>query len=113
MKKILILMILVLGGLPAHADFLTGTEDIPLMNGIVLEPADDFDFDSPAGQILILEGKTKLSPEDVRSFYDKTLRAMGWKKVRSGGYVRGGDDFKLSFPAPGQVRFDMTLNGAE
>ena len=113
MKKILILVILVLVEFAAKAAFLTGTEDIPLMDGVVLVPAEDFDFDSPAGQILILKAKTKLSREAVGSFYDKTLRAMGWKKVRVGIYTRGGDEFKLSFPAAERVQFDITLTGAE
>ena len=113
MKQFILCIGLLFYGLTARAEFLTGTEDIPLMEGIILEPADDFSFDSPAGQILILDGQTTLDQAQIRSFYDKTLTAMGWKRVRTGVYARGGDDFKVSFPARGRVRFDITLTGAE
>jgi len=97
-------------GFCAHADFLPGTDDIPLMDGLTLPDADDFSFDTPAGQILIFEAETSQSPTAVRSFYDSTLTALGWTREKQDFYRRDKDTIHLSFPSQGSVRFDITLS---
>ena len=99
-------------GLCAHADFLPGTDDIPLMDGLTLPDADDFSFDTPAGQILIFEAKTSQPASTVRSFYDTTLMALGWVREKQDLYRRDKDTIHLSFPTQGSVRFDITLSAA-
>ena len=90
--------------------FLPATEDIPLMDGIILTENEDFSFDTPAGQILTLEGTLKISPSSVRIFYDETLQSLGWEKQESDSYVRGQDTLQLSFPAQDKIRFDILLS---
>ena len=93
-----------------RADFLPGTDDIPLMEGITLPETGDFSFDTPAGQILIFEGKTLQSADQIRSFYAKTLTSLGWSWQKKDFYTRGKDTFQISFPKSQEVRFDITLN---
>ena len=94
----------------ASADFIPATDDIPLMEGITLPETNDFSFDTPAGQILIFEGQTKKSADAIRSFYAKSLTALGWSWQKKDFYTRGKDTFQLSFPASNRVRFDIMLN---
>ena len=94
----------------SFADFFPGTDDVPLMEDITLPDTGDFSFDTPAGQILVFEGKTNKSADEVRSFYAQTLTALGWTWQKKDYYTRGKDTFQLSFPKPNEVRFDITLN---
>lgn len=94
------------------ADFLPQTDDIPLMEGLTLKQTDDVAFDTPAGQILVFEATTKSSPDSVRSFYAKTLTALGWTWKKKDTYVRGADTLELSFPTAGTIRFDITLSSS-
>ena len=109
---ILALLITLITGMGVRADFLPGTDDIPLMDGLTLPEADDFSFDTPAGQILIFEAKTTQSTSNVRSFYDNTLTALGWAREKQDFYRRDKDTIQLSFPKQGVVRFDITLSTA-
>jgi len=93
-----------------QAEFLPATDDIPLMDGIVLSETTDFSFDTPAGQILTFDGTTRIEPAEVRLFYDKTLAALGWQKSKTDLYRRGADTFQLSFPQNGRIHFDIMLN---
>lgn len=92
------------------AGFLPMTEDIPLMDGIVLKETGYFSFDTPAGQILTFEGETKEEKQVVRDFYDKTLTALGWYQKKTDFYVRGNDTMTLSFPKKNKVRFDVLFS---
>ncbi len=111
---VLIITSLFAGACPSKADFLPGTDDIPLMDGIELTESSDFSFDTPAGQILTLSGETAQSPEDVRSFYGKTLTALGWVRKGKDAYTRDGDSIQLTIRRIGgktHVLFDVTLTG--
>ena len=99
-----------LWGLTAWSDFLPQTDDIPLMDGLTLKTSDDVSFDTPAGQILVLEATSKIPPDSVRSFYAKTLTALGWSWQKKDTYTRGADTLELTFPTATTVRFDITLS---
>ncbi|MDY6408011.1 MAG: hypothetical protein SPL08_04870 [Pseudomonadota bacterium] len=92
------------------ADFLPQTDDIPLMDGIILDTTDNFSFDTPAGQILVIEGHTSKTAETIRSFYAKTLTALGWTRQGTDAYERGNDTVKLSFPTADTIRFDIMIS---
>ena len=96
------------------ADFLPGTDDIPLMEGIELTESGVFSFDTPAGQILTIKGETDKTAEEVRSFYGQTLTALGWIRAGADAYTRDGDVIRLNIRRSGsktEVLFDMTLTG--
>lgn len=111
--KILIFLVCFLCFCSVNAAFLPQTDDIPLMDGLILKSADDVAFDTPAGQILVFEASTKLSPDAIRSFYAQNLTAMGWTWKKKDTYTRGSDTLVLSFPTPHIVRFDITLSSSD
>jgi len=95
-----------------RAAFLPQTDDIPLMDGLVLKSTEDVSFDTPAGQILVLEATYRTTSDSIRSFYAKNLTALGWSWKKKDTYVRGADTLELSFPAKNTVRFDITLSSS-
>lgn len=94
----------------ANGAFLPQTNDIPLMDGIILTETEHFSFDTPAGQILTFEGNMKNDISFVRTFYDKTLASLGWQKNKTDFYVRGNDTLELSFIGENKIRFEILLS---
>jgi hypothetical protein len=112
MKKVVFFLFSLCIG-SVRADFFPNTEDIPVMEGIILTETTDFEFDTPMGQILTFEAKTDYSSQQIRSFYSETLKSLGWHLETKDVYVRGNDRFSIYFPSQNQVRFEMTLVGSE
>lgn len=67
--------------------YVPGTEDIPLMEGMVIESAPIL-FDKNQGEVLITRASTPLLPKDILSFYKKTLRNLGWIHVSENKFKR-------------------------
>lgn len=65
------------------ADFVQGSEDIPLLNGMEKIFDESLGFDSPSGSIMSSSYESKIPTENVKKFYGKTLPQMGWtlKKI--------------------------------
>lgn len=78
----------------ARAEFISNT-DIPLMENMVVDDNESFSFDSPAGQIMLITGKTKTSERDILAFYEASLAELGWQKKSATHYVRDQDDLVL------------------
>lgn len=93
--------------------FLPGTEDIPLMPELSVDITDNMDFDTPAGQIITLEGSSsKVKASDVYSFYQSVLPKMGWKQVKKGYFKRDKDTLRIIIIQPQKpvlVRFEISL----
>ncbi len=64
----------------ASTEFVTGSEDIPLFQGLTQTEDDEFNlgFDSESGSIASSSYTNPTSDNDVKSFYLKTLPQMGW-----------------------------------
>ena len=72
-------------------EFVQGSEDIPLLDGMkIISEDDSLGFDSESGSITSSSYKTKTSLKEVKNFYVTTLPQLGWKKI-------GKDDKKLKF----------------
>lgn len=120
MKQLCFLALFLLSGGTAFAgeSFIPGTADIPLMDGLTVNPVPSMDFDTPAGQILTVTavGK-KLSGQEVLSYYEKALPQMGWESVKKGHYQREGDSVILTVIKEGKpavIRFETaSLNAKE
>lgn len=102
---------------PAFGRFLSPTTDIPLMEGMTpLGDDDNFNFDTPAGQIQTIITTTSKSPESVRRFYQKTLPALGWVQQENDVFTRDGDELILTIDTTVDgvttVSFGMTLTGS-
>ena len=53
-------------GLANSETFLAQTTDIPLMPGVIISPVEQMDFDTPAGQVIVLEGISKQKTDFTR-----------------------------------------------
>ena len=63
----------------AHAATQAGwVGDIPLMEGLQVEPELGFSFDSPSGRIVMIFASTDRKSTEIRAFYAETLGNLGW-----------------------------------
>lgn len=60
-------------------NFVRGSEDIPLVDGLELIDDENINFDSKSGSIASVDYKSGFDPEAVQAFYIRTLPQMGWK----------------------------------
>ncbi|PWR20480.1 hypothetical protein [Zavarzinia compransoris] len=80
-------LILVLAVAPALAGatrFLTGSEDVPLMEGLTERGETRTVFDTPGGRIVDVETEGGVSAEAVRRYYEASLPALGWRRDPAG-----------------------------
>ena len=77
------------------SDFLTGTEDVPLMQGLALSEDETFDFENEDGRLYFSKAYTKDESEKVQKFYEETLPQLGWQRTDE-GYSREGDTLRIS-----------------
>jgi len=77
-------------------DFLTGTEDVPLMQGLTLLPEETFDFDAEDGRLYFSKAVSSIDSGKVLDFYRSTLPQLGWQEKQSGIFTREGDELRIS-----------------
>lgn len=98
----------------AESQFFPNTNDIPLMNGLVIQSTEEINFDTPIGQIINIEVLTKDIPLDhILSYYQNVLPEMGWEKVHENKFVREKDILTINViqkKNPTKLRFEITLN---
>jgi len=65
--------------------FIAGFEDIPLMSGLKQSETDDFSFGNEETRYIEarLSAATKTSFDDVKKFYQDTLKQFGWKELKN------------------------------
>lgn len=81
------LLFLAQPGLGLAGDFLAGTEDVPVMPGLVEAPGAVI-FDTPSGRIIEAFAEGRADPRDVLTFYAETLPQLGWRsQVKAGGPI--------------------------
>lgn len=118
-KRIFCLLFCFLYAATSYAtdSFLTKTSDIPLMEGLKINPSNQMDFDTPTGQVLTLEGVSKTKTgDDVIAFYESILPQMGWKNAEKGSFLRQSDTLNiviLKNKKPSKVRFDIFLTNGQ
>lgn len=96
------------------ADFLEGTEDVPLMAGLVPVGGSAVSFDSPQGRIVIVYAEGSQGADAVLSFYTATLAQLGWAPVGRGHWQREGEHLTVEFgrrAARTTVRFKLSPTG--
>jgi hypothetical protein len=74
----------------AADEFITGFEDIPLMEGLYEQPDGLTGFDSPDGRFIqvILKADDSVTRESVRAFYKENLSSLGWQTGKNDCYER-------------------------
>jgi hypothetical protein len=93
--------------------FVTGIEDLPLMDGLVEDRAAGLVFDKPEGRIVEAYAYGAVRASVVRAFYGATLVQLGWQPAGDGLYQR--DDEALRITSSGAdnaltVQFSLSPN---
>lgn len=100
----------------AESVFMTGFEDLPLMDGLKQSEDAAVAFDSPGGRIVEAYAQSeRIEKQQVMEFYDKTLPQLGWTRLKkktgtsSFSYAREGEELTISVDdgAPATVRFEL------
>jgi len=64
--------------------------DVPIMNGLSIEPELGFAFDSPDGRIVMIFASSTLPESKIMGFYSSTLAQLGWDGG-NGNWARGNE----------------------
>ena len=64
--------------------------DVPIMNGLSIEPELGFAFDSPDGRIVMIFASSTVPASKIMSFYGSTLAQLGWGGG-NGNWFRGNE----------------------
>jgi hypothetical protein len=92
---LLLALALFAGAALAKAEFVPGTEDVPLMPGLAAA-ADPVVFDKPEGRIVTASAHGRVTRAVVRAFYARTLPALGWH-AEGEAWRREGETLQLDF----------------
>ena len=101
--------------IPCFADtlFIVGSDDVPLMEGLITLSDLDMSFDAPEGRIIqSVAYSDSLLPEQVKKFYAETLPQLGWKQEGK-EYFREKEALSIeSYQLKGKttVRFELKSN---
>ena len=81
---------------PAHADALQQrwVGDLPIMDGMTIEPELGFAFDSPSGRIVLVFAAAAISEAAILAYYDSALASLGWQGG-DGSWYRGSESLTL------------------
>lgn len=92
------------------ARYVAGVDDLPLMPGLDEMKDSGLIFDKPGGRIVEAFAAGALTRREVLAFYDTTLPQLGWRRDRSGGYLREGERLQLTLTeAAGGVTVQFRL----
>ena len=107
----LVLLIIVLVAADARAaEFVTGTEDLPLMPGLVAQDGAVV-FDKPEGRIVEARARGALSREKVEAFYAASLPQLGWARSGADRWQRGAELLRIDFHGrDGNLTVGFTLS---
>lgn len=85
--------------------FVSGIDDLPLMEGLAEEPGSAMIFDSPSGRIVQTEASGAVSGAEVLAFYAATLPELGWRRLGETAFVRQHEtlDLEIAEKAGGVV----------
>lgn len=100
-----------LGATPAGAQsFLSGFEDVPLMEGMTADPDAGLVFDSPAGRIVEAWATGSVRWGEVLAFYAATLDSLGWVRETPSRFRREGEVLTIDkFGRDGDLTVRFTL----
>jgi hypothetical protein len=107
-----LLVTLLLAALPARAaEFVDGTEDVPLMQGLATVEGKNLAFDKPEGRIVEAEARGALARVKVQAFYGATLPQLGWRAAGPDAWQRDGEVLRLAFHGrDGDLTVGFTLS---
>ncbi len=91
--------------------YVAGIEDLPLMAGLAPTKANDLNFDSPQGRIVIVNTSGAVDRHAVETFYATSLGPLGWDRIGDAAFRRQGELLRLEFGQQGPqltVRFTLS-----
>jgi hypothetical protein len=92
-------------------EFVTGTEDVPLMPGLTFVTGSDLVFDKPEGRIVEAQARGAVSRVEVRAFYASSLPQLGWKRIGPDQWRRDAEHLTLDFDGKdGHLTVSFTLS---
>ncbi len=81
------------------AEYVSGTEDVPLLPGLIQLKDDVTNFDTASGNIVISTYSGKMSAGKVKEFYLETMPQLGWILISSSkdklSYKRKNDSLEI------------------
>jgi hypothetical protein len=83
--------------------FVTGIDDLPLMDGLSETAGSALVFDSPAGRIVEAEASGAVSRDAVLQFYGATLPELGWTRDGETTFSRQDETLRLEIGGGGKV----------
>jgi hypothetical protein len=93
------------------ADFVAGTEDVPLMPGLADVAGSSLVFDKPQGRIVEAQARGALQQAKVRDFYAATLPQLGWKALGADRWQREGEVLRIDYGGrDGDLTVGFTLS---
>ena len=103
------------GAADRPGQFLSGFEDLPLMDGLTEQADSGVVFDKPDGRIVERYASGPLSLDSVEAFYRETLPQLGWMPVKAKAakhldFRREGESLDIEFKTVGSelvVRFSV------
>lgn len=91
--------------------FVPGTEDVPLMAGLIPLREGGLVFDKPEGRIVQAMAKGMVTRAAVRRFYRASLAELGWVPVGPNQWSREGERLKVDFRGhDGDLTIAFTLS---
>lgn len=110
-----IVFALLLLAVPAAADeFVAGTEDVPLMPGLMPQPNSDLVFDKPEGRIVEAGAEGATTRAKVEAFYAASLPPLGWRRLGRDRWQRDSEQLSLDFAGThGRLAVGFTLSPRE
>ncbi len=107
----LLLLLLAPASAALAGDFVAGTEDVPLMPGLVPVAGSSLVFDKPQGRIVEAQAAGKVTRSAVQAFYAATLPQLGWKTAGPDTWRREGEVLRLDFHGhDGDLAVGFTLS---
>ncbi|HXP30635.1 MAG TPA: hypothetical protein VN832_06070 [Stellaceae bacterium] len=111
MPRFLLLALLLLASAARADDFVAGTEDLPLMPGLVAIAEGTLVFDKPEGRIVEARARGALSREKVEAFYAASLPQLGWARSGADRWQRGAELLRIDFRGrDGNLTVGFTLS---
>lgn len=109
-RVLALLMLLMPLASPRAEGFLTGTDDLPLMDGLAEVAGSTTVFDQPAGRFIEGYATGRVAAEDVAVFYQETLPHLGWAVAGPLTFTREGERLSIVLTPGGAdltVRFSL------
>lgn len=114
MRYVILFLCGFLFSIQAHAAFIEGLEDVPVMEGLTQLPNDAISFGNEESRLVeaILESNT-LSFKKVQEFYKSTLPQMGWiyqgKRESTLVFEREGEVIEISEESAKPLKVRVTV----